>query len=87
MDFFNADMFNLNDLQAHNMSQSSLTPISELGIEEVMKNPHVRSMYQVLQDSYKQTLEHARLQQNLWQENARLTAENEALKNNWHNMR
>jgi hypothetical protein len=87
--FFTNQGENLNVFQ-HDFNQRSISPtsslIASLDIDEVMKNPHVKSMYKSYQDACKQALEGARVQANLWQENARLVAENEALKNsNWQN--
>jgi hypothetical protein len=88
MDSFFTNQGENSDNFQHSFNQRSMSPTSSLivslDINEVMKNPHVKTMYRTYQDACKQALEGARVQANLWQENARLVAENEALKNhNW----
>ena len=70
-------------------SQAPATPVETLSISDLMKNPHVQSMYNSYQEMANQVLQGAQLQQNLWQEkqnlwqeNCRLSAEVRALQVN-----
>ena len=88
--FTNHNAENLDNFRPGFSQPQSISPtttlITSLDIDDVMKNPHVKTLYKSYQDASKQALEGAQVQVNLWQENARLLAENEALKNNnWQN--
>lgn len=67
-------------------SQASAMPVETLSMADLMKNPHVQSIYNNYQEMANQVLQSAQLQQtlwqekqNLWQENCRLSAELRAL--------
>ena len=72
----------------HN-SQAPAMPVETLSISDLMKNPHVQSIYNSYQEMANQVLQAAQLQQtlwqekqNLWEENCRLSAEVRALQVN-----
>jgi len=64
--------------------QAYLTPsiqIEGLTLPNLMKNQHVQAMYKDWKDASSQVIKASQIQQSLWQENARLTAEVNSLKN------
>jgi hypothetical protein len=54
--------------------------IEALTLPDLMKNQHVQAMYKDWKDASNQVIEASRMQQSLFQENARLTAEVNSLK-------
>jgi hypothetical protein len=60
-------------------------PSQEIGVEnldlpELFRNPHVKNLFNNLQDANTQVIKSARLQEALFQENLRLSARVEELK-------
>ena len=67
-------------------SQAPAMPVETLSMADLMKNPHVQSIYNNYQEMVNQVLQSSQLQQTLWQEkqnpwqeNCRLSAELRAL--------
>jgi hypothetical protein len=55
--------------------------IEGLTLPDLMKNQHVQAMYKDWKDASSQVIKASQIQQSLWQENARLNAEVNSLKN------
>jgi len=51
------------------------TQVESLSLPELMKNPHVQTMYNNWKDASAQVVESAQMQQTLWKENKRLNDE------------
>jgi hypothetical protein len=62
------------------LSSSQTFTVENLELAELLKNQHVRSMYNSWKQASQQVIEGAQMQQTLWRENSKLVAEIEALK-------
>ena len=61
--------------------------VEELTLPDLMKNQHVQAMYKDWKDASNQVIEASRMQQTLWQENPRLNAEVNSLKDShWQDL-
>jgi len=63
----------------HQNVSSPTVQVESLSLADLMKNRHVQNMYNKWQEASNQVIQSAQMQQNLWQENSRLTAEVNAL--------
>jgi hypothetical protein len=54
------------------------TQVESLSLPELMKNPHVQTMYDNWKNASAQVVESAQMQQSLWKENKRLNDELQA---------
>jgi len=70
--------FNFDPTYVDNLPGPS-AQIESLALPELMKNPHVLTMYNNWKDASAQVVQAAQMQQNLWQENTRLNAEVKSL--------
>ena len=66
--------------QTGQASLPSSIQVEELSLPDLMKNRHVQAMFRDWKDASNQVIEGSRMQQTLWQENARLNAEVNSLK-------
>jgi hypothetical protein len=64
------------------INQNPSIQVESLSLPELMKNHHVQTMYNQWKDASNQVIQAAQMQQALWQENCRLTAEVNALQSN-----
>jgi hypothetical protein len=58
--------------------------VESLSLPELMRNPHVQTMYNNWKDASAQVVQGAQMQQSLWTENKRLTDEVTALQEKQH---
>jgi len=61
--------------QLHSLSIPPVPGVETLSLAEVMKNPIVQRMYNTLQDATDKVMQSVQIQQSLYQENTRLSAE------------
>jgi len=66
--------------QTGQASHPTSTQVEDLTLPDLMKNQHVQAMYKDWKDTSNQVIEASWMQQSLWQENARLNAEVNSLK-------
>ena len=64
------------DINGMSSSKAPTIPVETLSIADLMRNPHVQSMYNNSQELTSQVLQSAQLQQTLWQEKQNLWQEN-----------
>jgi len=72
------DLFNF-DSTFNPGASTSNTQIESLTLHELMKNPHVITMYNNWKDASTQVVHAAQMQQTLWKENSWLNAEVNAM--------
>ena len=68
------DPFNFGSTYNPDAGTSNI-PIESLTLHDLMKNPHVLTMYNNWKDASTQVVQAAQMQQTLWKENSRLNAE------------
>jgi hypothetical protein len=72
--------FNFDPTYVNNLASTGpSTQIESLTLPELMKNPHVLTMYNNWKDASTQIVQVTQMQHNLWQENTRLNAEVKSL--------
>ena len=72
--------FNFDPTYVNNLAPTGpSTQIESLALPELMKNPHVLTMYNNWKDASAQIVQVTQMQHNLWQENTRLNAEIKSL--------
>lgn len=54
--------------------------VENLDLTELLKNQHVKVLYNDYQEAFRQLISNSQTQQTLWKENSCLVAENEKLK-------
>jgi len=72
------DPFNFDPTYNPGASTSNM-PIESLSLHDLMKNPHVLTMYNNWKDATTQVIQAAQMQQSLFKENTRLHAEVNAM--------